>query len=84
MSNFYDNPRYGVNKTLPMGSIAAQTSVIAADTVVARHTFMEPVTVTDWNVVIKTGDVFIPGFRKLYLLPSLPTGLTNINHKKSP
>ena len=57
MSNFYDNPRYGVSKTLHMGSIAAQTSVIAADTVVARHTFMEAVTVTDWNVVIKTGDV---------------------------
>jgi hypothetical protein len=34
----------------------AQTSVIAADTVLDRRTFMEAVTVKDWNLVFKSGD----------------------------
>lgn len=55
--SFYDKDRFGVRKLLQMRQLSAQTSVIAADTIVARHTFMEAVTVKDWNLVVKTGDV---------------------------
>jgi len=57
MSQFYDSHRYGVSQVLSMRQLAAQTSVIAAATVVARHTFMDAVTVKDFNLVIKSGDV---------------------------
>lgn len=57
MSEFYDDSSYGTNKLMRLRGIAAQTSVIAADTVVERRTMMEACTVKDWNVVVKTGDV---------------------------
>ena len=57
MGRFYDDSQYGVSKVLQMRQLSAQTSVMSADVVVARHTFMEAVTVTDWNLVVKTGDV---------------------------
>jgi hypothetical protein len=57
MGNFYDNHRYSGNQVIPMRQLAAQTSVIASDTIVARHTWMHAVTVKDWNLVIKSGDV---------------------------
>lgn len=57
MGGFYDDPKYGSKKIAQLNSIAAQTSVIAASTVVARHSFMDAVTVKDFNLRIRTGDV---------------------------
>ena len=53
---FYSDPKFGSTKLLQVRQLSAQTSVMAAASVIGRHTFMDAVTVNDWNLVIKTGD----------------------------
>lgn len=50
MGRFYDDPSFGVLQRLTLRGKAAQTSVRASQVVADRRTFMENVTVTDWNV----------------------------------
>ncbi len=63
----YDDGRYGVSQVLQMRAIANQTSVIASRTVIARHTFMEAVTVTDFNVRAIVGATQTSGFTGISL-----------------
>lgn len=51
----YEDQKYYTDKVLHMPAIAAQTSVIAARTEVSRRTFMENVTVNDFNVTVING-----------------------------
>jgi len=57
MGGFYSDSRYVTSKNLSLRGIAVQTSVIASDTVIERRTLMEAITVKDWNVVVRSGDV---------------------------
>ena len=50
----YSDPSYGSIKTIQTDESASLAGT-GAITVVQSHTFMYPVTVTDWNVVVKTG-----------------------------
>jgi len=68
---FYDDPKYGVEQVLPMKSLANQTSVIASQTEIARHTFMKAVTVTDWNVRVLVGHTETSGFTAISINKSL-------------
>lgn len=54
MSRSYSDPSYGSKKVVRTAETAslAGTGVAAIKEV---HTFMMPVTVTDWNVIVKTG-----------------------------
>lgn len=45
----YDNDQYGAQQTVAITAVN-QTSVRAATVAVASHTFMQAVTVTDWNL----------------------------------
>jgi len=67
MTDFYDSDQYGVDQTLHIRSIANQTSVIASQTVIARHTFMKAVTVTDWNLRALVGATQTSGFTAISL-----------------
>ena len=68
---FYDDPKYGLEQTIQLRSLANQTSAIASQTEIARHTFMKAVTVTDWNLRVLVGDTQTSGFTAISLNKSL-------------
>lgn len=53
---FYDDHKYGVNHEMKLLGRANQTSVRASQAVADRHTFMDAVTVKDFNVYFVQGD----------------------------
>lgn len=53
---FYDDQKYNVNHEIKMLGRSNQTSVIASQVVADRHTFMDAVTVKDFNVYFVQGD----------------------------
>tara|TARA_Y100000310_G_C20651382_1_gene799627 strand:+ start:1701 stop:2144 length:444 start_codon:yes stop_codon:yes gene_type:complete len=56
LENSYSDPRYGVKQNLRLPDTGAnQTSVIAADTVIARVTVFENILVKDWNCIAVVG-----------------------------
>lgn len=56
MGSAYSDSRWGVVQQMTIPDAGAnQTSVIAADKVIQRHTFMNAVTVKDWNCVAVVG-----------------------------
>jgi len=50
----YSDPSYGSKKVVRTAESASQAGT-GAVTVIERHTFMFPATITDWNVIVKTG-----------------------------
>ena len=54
MSRTYSDPSYGSKKVIRTAESASQAGT-GAITVVERHTFMYPATITDWNLIVKTG-----------------------------
>ncbi len=53
---FYDDQRYKSRQMLSMRDTAlVQTSVQSGDVVLARHTFMDAITVLDWNLRLRAG-----------------------------
>lgn len=55
LENSYSDPRFGTKQVIHFVNQGVQTSVIASDTEVGRHTFMGAVRVLDWNVNILNG-----------------------------
>jgi hypothetical protein len=57
--NFYDHPRYGVVQHLPMASTQAALTASAQPGAtrkeMRRYTFMQAVTVNDWNLEVESG-----------------------------
>jgi len=54
MTRSYSDPSYGSKKVIRTAETASLAGTGVA-TVFERHTFMMPATVTDFNVIIKTG-----------------------------
>lgn len=50
----YSDPSYGSKKVIKTAESASQAGT-GAITVIERHTFMFPATISDWNVIVKTG-----------------------------
>ena len=50
----YSDQSYGSEKAITTAESASLAGT-GGVTVIQRHTFMYPVTITDWNVVVKTG-----------------------------
>lgn len=56
LQNSYSDPRYGVVQQMTIPDTGAtQTTTMASDTVIRRHTYMNAVRVTDWNAVVAVG-----------------------------
>lgn len=54
MGRRYSDPSYRAKRVIRSAESASLAGTGVA-TVVERHTFMHPATVTDWNVIVKTG-----------------------------
>lgn len=54
VSRTYSDPTFGSKKVVRTAESASQAGT-GAITVIERHTFMYPATITDWNVIVKTG-----------------------------